>query len=90
MRGAGPGEYIIEIDRAGGEDDDGGGIVRGEVTVTVAGARQRLPFTLRGQHARVALANITLVPRLVPIEQAPPPRPLLVPRPSRRLSDSLF
>ena len=85
LRGAGPGEYVIEIGRAGGEDD--GEIIRGEVTVTVAGARQRLPFTLRGQHARVALANITLVPRLVPLEQAPPPRPVAVPR---RGSDSLF
>jgi tetratricopeptide (TPR) repeat protein len=86
LRGAGPGEYAIEIGRAGGEDD--GEIIRGEVTVTVAGTRQRLPFTLRGQHARVALANITLVPRLVPLEQpAPPPRPIAVPR---RGSDSIF
>jgi hypothetical protein len=84
LRGAGPGEYVIEIDRAGGEDD--GGIVRGEVTVTVAGSRQRLPFVLRGQHARLALANITLVPRLVPLDQ-PSPRPLAVPR---RGSDSLY
>ena len=69
LRGAGAGEYAIEIGRAGGEDD--GEIVHGELTVTVAGTRHRLPFTLRGQHARVALANITLVPRLVPLEPSP-------------------
>jgi hypothetical protein len=70
LRGAGAGEYVIEIGRAG---DDDGGIVRGEVTVSVAGARQRVPFTLRGQHTRVALASITLVPRLVPLEAQPRP-----------------
>src|SRR5262249_56425113 len=83
LRGAGPGEYVIEIARAGGEDD--GEIIRGDVMVTVAGTRQRLPFTLRGAHARVALANIALVPRLVPLEGPPPPPP---PRPVlRRASD---
>jgi len=69
LRGAGAGEYAIEIGRAGGEDD--GEIVHGELTVTVVGTRHRLPFTLRGQHARVALANITMVPRLVPLESPP-------------------
>jgi tetratricopeptide (TPR) repeat protein len=66
LRGAGAGEYVVEIGRAAGDDD--GRIVRGEITVTVAGTRQRVPFTLRGQHARLALARITLVPRLVPLE----------------------
>jgi tetratricopeptide (TPR) repeat protein len=65
LRGAGAGEYAIEIARAPGGDDDEP--IRGELTVTVAGARQRLPFTLRGQHARLALARITLEPRLVPL-----------------------
>ena len=31
------------------------------------GTRQRVPFTLRGQHARIALAQITLQSRLVPL-----------------------
>jgi tetratricopeptide (TPR) repeat protein len=75
LRGAGAGEYVIEIGRLVG-DDDAGRIVRGELTVSVAGARQRVPFTLRGQHARVALASITLVPRLVPLGPTPIPRPL--------------
>ncbi|HMF41549.1 MAG TPA: VIT domain-containing protein [Polyangia bacterium] len=90
LRGAGPGEYVIEINRQVGDgEDEEGGIIHGEVIVTVAGARQRLPFTLRGQHARIALANITLVPRLVPLDPTAPP-PLQVPRPARRSSDSLF
>jgi tetratricopeptide (TPR) repeat protein len=65
LRGAGAGEYVIEIARAAGDDD--GRIIRGEVTVTAVGTRQRVPFTLRGQHARVALAQITLQSRLVPL-----------------------
>jgi tetratricopeptide (TPR) repeat protein len=79
LRGAGAGEYVIEIGRLLGDDDgadDAGGIVRGELTVSVAGTRQRVPFTLRGGHARVALASITLVPRLVPLGPTPTPRPL--------------
>jgi ferric-dicitrate binding protein FerR (iron transport regulator) len=73
LRGASPGEYAIEIARAGGEDD--GDVVQGSLIVTVAGTRQRLPFTLRGQHMRLALADITLVPHLVPLGEGPsPPR----------------
>jgi tetratricopeptide (TPR) repeat protein len=65
LRGAGAGEYVIEIERAAGDDD--GRIIHGEVTVTAVGTRQRIPFTLRGQHARVAIAQITLQSRLVPL-----------------------
>jgi tetratricopeptide (TPR) repeat protein len=83
LRGAAAGDYVIEIGRAAADDDDGR-IVRGEVTVTVAGTRQRVPFTLRGRHARLALARITLEPRLVPLTGPVPPRPVLVPRPTTR------
>ena len=65
LRGAGAGEYVIEIERAAGDDD--GRIIHGEVTVTAVGTRQRIPFTLRGKHARVAIAQITLQSRLVPL-----------------------
>jgi tetratricopeptide (TPR) repeat protein len=90
LRGAGPGEYVVEIGRVAGDDD--GGVVHGELTVTVAGVRQRLPFTLRGQHARVALATITMVPRLVPLDAPRRPLPLATPpRPGPRgTPDSMF
>src|SRR4030095_16401694 len=65
LRGAGAGEYVIESDRAAGDDD--GRIIHGESTVTVVGTRQRVPFTLRGQHARIAIAQVTLQSRLVPL-----------------------
>ena len=79
LRGAGAGEYVIEIERPAGDDD--GRIVHGEVTVTAVGTRQRVPFTLRGQHARIALARVTLEPRLVPFDQVwrPSRTPHLVP-----------
>jgi tetratricopeptide (TPR) repeat protein len=73
LRGAGAGEYVIEIGRAPGGDSDA--VVRGLVTITVAGVQQRLPFTLRGEHTRLALASIVRVPQLVPLD-SPPPRPL--------------
>ena len=75
LRGARAGEYAIEIARAAGDGDDHG-VIRGAVTITVAGARQRIPFTLRGQHARLALARITLEPRLVPLTGVPGRLPL--------------
>jgi ferric-dicitrate binding protein FerR (iron transport regulator)/tetratricopeptide (TPR) repeat protein len=96
LRGAAAGDYVVEIGRAAGGNDDGRAI-RGELTLTVAGTRQRVPFTLRGQHTRVALARITLEPRLVPLTGPVPPRPLpprpvLVPKPANRplLNDSLY
>jgi hypothetical protein len=51
-----------------------------------------LPFTLRGQHARVALATITMVPRLVPLDAPRRPLPLATPpRPGPRgTPDSMF
>jgi len=62
LRGAAPGEYVIEIVRGRGE-----GAVSGEVTVRVAGAQRRIPFTLSGARAALALVRITQESRLVPL-----------------------
>jgi hypothetical protein len=42
--------------------------VRGELTVFAAGETRRIPFVLDGQRLTVALADIKLVPRLIPLE----------------------
>jgi len=64
LNGAKPGEYAIEIVRSGGSS----GAVRGELTVFAAGETRRIPFTLNGQRLTVALAEIKMVPRLVPLD----------------------
>jgi hypothetical protein len=54
----------VEIVRSAGSS----GPVRGELTVFAAGETRRIPFTLEGQRMTVALAEIKMVPRLVPLE----------------------
>ena len=67
LNGAKPGEYAIEIVRSGGSS----GTVRGELSVFVAGETRRIPFTLDGQRLTLALAEIKMVPRLVPLDDQP-------------------
>ncbi|HEY3256720.1 MAG TPA: VIT domain-containing protein [Polyangiaceae bacterium] len=68
LNGAKPGEYAIEIVRSGGSS----GSLRGELTVFAAGETRRIPFTLDGQRLTVALAEIKMVPRLVPLDSDQP------------------
>ncbi|HTA89866.1 MAG TPA: hypothetical protein VK745_09835, partial [Polyangiaceae bacterium] len=68
LNGAKPGEYTVEIVRSAG----GSGPIHGELTVFAAGETRRIPFTLEGQRMTVALAEIKLVPRLVPLEMDGP------------------
>jgi len=64
LNGAKPGQYAIEIVRSGGY----AGTVHGELSVFVAGESGRVPFTLDGQRLTLALAEIKMVPRLVPLD----------------------
>ncbi|MET0792122.1 MAG: hypothetical protein ABW061_11425, partial [Polyangiaceae bacterium] len=64
LSGAKPGEYAIEIVRSSGAT----GPVRGELTIFAAGETRRVPFTLDGQRLTIALAEIKMVPRLIPID----------------------
>ena len=63
LNGAKPGEYVVEIVRSSGDS----GPIRGELTVFAAGETRRIPFTLEGQRMTVALAEIKMVPRLIPL-----------------------
>ncbi|MBK8995160.1 MAG: FecR domain-containing protein [Myxococcales bacterium] len=62
LRGAKPGEYVIEVVRGSGS-----GPVRGEVVVNVAGARRVVPFLLNGNRETVGIAKIAMESRLVPV-----------------------
>jgi hypothetical protein len=62
LRGAAPGEYVVELTRGSGA---GGG--SGELVVTIAGAVRRIPFNFDGDRKAVALLRITMQPRLVPL-----------------------
>jgi hypothetical protein len=63
LNGAKPGEYSIEIVRSAGSAEP----IRGELTVFAAGETRRIPFRLEDQRATVALAEIEMLPRLVPL-----------------------
>jgi tetratricopeptide (TPR) repeat protein len=63
LNGAKPGEYVLEIVRS----DADSGTVHGELVVFAAGVTRSFPFTLSGQRLTIALAEIKLVPRLVPL-----------------------
>jgi vault protein inter-alpha-trypsin-like protein/VWA domain-containing protein/FecR-like protein len=60
--GAEAGEYSIEVVRASGE-----GPVRGELTVTAAGATRKIPFSLQGDRVVVGTMRIFFEQRLVPM-----------------------
>jgi tetratricopeptide (TPR) repeat protein len=62
LRGAAPGEYVIELTRGAGA-----GSANGELVVTVAGAQRRIAFSFDGDRKAVALLRITMQPRLVPM-----------------------
>jgi hypothetical protein len=68
LNGAKPGVYAIEIVRSGGSS----GTVRGELLLFAAGDTRRIPFTLDGQRLTVALVEIKMVPRLVPLDSGLP------------------
>jgi len=65
LSGAKPGEYALEIVRSDGST----GTVRGELLLFVAGESRRIPFTLSGQRLTIAVAEIKMVPRLVPLDE---------------------
>jgi hypothetical protein len=62
LRGAAPGEYVVEITRGSGT-----GAAQGELTISIAGTTRRVPFSLDGDRRAVALLRITMQPRLVPL-----------------------
>ena len=56
------GEYVVEVVRAAGS-----GRAIGEVIVTAAGTTRRVPFTLDGTRASIAVATISVRQVLVPV-----------------------
>lgn len=62
LRGAAPGEYVVELTRGAGS-----GAARGELVLSVAGDVRRIPFYFDGDRKTIALLRISMVPRLVPL-----------------------
>jgi hypothetical protein len=62
LRGAMPGEYVVELTRG-----SGAGSARGELLVTIAGATRRVPFSFDGERKAVALVRIDMRSRIVPL-----------------------
>jgi hypothetical protein len=65
LRGAKPGQYLIEVVRPAG-----GPAVSGTLTVTAAGTIRRIPFTLDSTRAALAVVNLKMRSRLVPLNDA--------------------
>ena len=62
LRGAVPGEYVIELTRGSGP-----GSTNGEIIVTIAGTVRRIPFSFDGDRKAVALLRVSMQSRLVPL-----------------------
>jgi hypothetical protein len=62
LRGALPGEYVVELTRGAGA-----GSAQGDLVITVAGSTRRVPFSFDGDRKAVALLRISVQPRLVPL-----------------------
>jgi hypothetical protein len=60
LRGAAPGEYVVELTRGAGS-----GSAQGELVVSVAGSVRRIPFTFDGDRKTVALLRISMRSHLV-------------------------
>jgi DNA-directed RNA polymerase specialized sigma24 family protein/tetratricopeptide (TPR) repeat protein len=67
LRGAKPGQYVIEVVRPAA-----GPAVSGTLTVTAAGTVRRIPFTLDSTRAPLAVVNLKMRSRLVPLNDAFP------------------
>jgi vault protein inter-alpha-trypsin-like protein/FecR-like protein/VWA domain-containing protein len=62
LSGTRPGDYAIELVRSGP-----GGPSTGEVTISVAGAVRRVPFSFDGTRTRLGVARVSMRSRLVPL-----------------------
>jgi hypothetical protein len=62
VRGAAPGEYVLQVVRASGAT-----AVRGQLSVVVAGTRRTIPFLLDGARTNAGIVRISMESRLVPL-----------------------
>ncbi|HEY6078426.1 MAG TPA: tetratricopeptide repeat protein, partial [Polyangiaceae bacterium] len=62
LRGAAPGEYVVELTRG-----SGAGSAQGELVLSVAGTTRRIPFNFDGDRKTVAVLRISMQSRLVPL-----------------------
>ncbi|KYF80651.1 hypothetical protein BE11_30510 [Sorangium cellulosum] len=81
LRGLPKGSYIVEIARASAGEDGSpsappgaAGVVRGELTLRLAGETRKIPFTLEGARREIGAVRVFFTSRLVPVDE-PPARP---------------
>ncbi|WP_437286911.1 VIT domain-containing protein [Sorangium sp. So ce406] len=78
LRGLPKGSYIVEIARASAGEDGSpsaplgaAGIVRGELTLRLAGETRKIPFTLEGARREIGAVRVFFTSRLVPVDELP-------------------
>jgi hypothetical protein len=59
------GNYLIEVSRAGSGQ---GNVIRGDLTLQLAGETRRVPFSLTGDRAEVGTMRVFFTSRLVPAD----------------------
>ncbi|WP_437732845.1 VIT domain-containing protein [Sorangium sp. So ce1335] len=73
------GSYVVEIARAstgdGASPPGAPGVVRGELTLRLAGETRNVPFTLEGARREIGTVRVFFTSRLVPVDGAPAPPP---------------
>src|SRR6185369_8303596 len=62
LRGAAPGEYVVELTRGAGA-----GTAQGELVINVGGSVRRISFDFDGDRKAVALLRVSMRSRLVPL-----------------------
>ncbi|HSN98795.1 MAG TPA: hypothetical protein VLS89_10940, partial [Candidatus Nanopelagicales bacterium] len=65
------GNYVVEVSRAAGRDTSGE-VIRGELTLKLAGETRKIPFTLTGPRAELGSMKVFFTSRLVPANELNP------------------
>ncbi|WP_437875954.1 FecR domain-containing protein [Sorangium sp. So ce513] len=76
------GSYVVEITRASSGDgaspsplSGAPDVVRGELTLRLAGQTRKVPFTLEGARREIGTVRVFFTSRLVPVDDLPTPPP---------------
>ena len=62
VRNAPPGSYVVELVRVLGS-----GVIRGNLSLTIADLKRTVPFTLRDDRTVAGIATIRVSPKLIPV-----------------------
>lgn len=74
LLGAPKGSFVVEISRASGGDSSSE-VIRGDLTMKLAGETRKIPFTLTGARAELGSMKVFFTSRLVPVDGFSPVSP---------------